>query len=255
MKPETRQRVKDVMEAWVARQAPKMRRLNVNTLGESYPFHQLIFSPDDLVVVTTERSIVTSMGAQLYPRIAVELARDRFHNVVTEHTIDGEINEAASSMIDQIITELRAPGRREDRRIPNQTAELDAILNQRDGEPVQHSIIADIYVGDFEGGPLFVELKTPRPNLDIAAETKKKLLLFLTLMERQNIAGAKAFLGLTYNPYVTRADYGHTPTSRIMDMENEVLIGSELWDYLGGAGAYNELLELVAEINPPPDGA
>ena len=250
MNPETRQRVKDVMEAWVARQAPKMRRLNVDTIGESYPFHQLIFSADELVIVTTERSIVTSMGAELYPRIASELARDRFQNVVTEHSIEGEINEAASNMIDQIVTELRAPGRGGNRRIPNQIAELDAILNQREGQPVQHSVIADLYVGDFEGGPLFVELKTPRPNLDIAAETKKKLLLFLTLMDRQNVPGAKAFLGLTYNPFITRADYNHTPTPRIMDMDNEVLIGSELWDYLGGAGAYDELLEIVAEINP-----
>ena len=96
-----------------------------------------------------------------------------------------------------------------------------------------------------------MELKTPLPNLDIAAESKKKMLYFLAIMHRQNVAGAKAFLGLTYNPFVTRANYRHSFTNRIMDMDNEVLIGSELWDYLGGAGAYNELLEIVADINPP----
>ena len=154
-------------------------------------------------------------------------------------------------MIEQIITELREPGRRRDRRLPNRGAELEAILNLRDGDPVRRTVIADIYVGDFEGGPLFVELKTPLPNLDIAAESKKKMLYFLAIMDRQNVAGAQAFLGLTYNPFVTRANYRHSFTSRIMDMENEVLIGSELWDYLGGEGAYDELLEIVAEINPP----
>jgi hypothetical protein len=35
-----------------------------------------------------------------------------------------------------------------------------------------------------------------------------------------------------------------------MDMEKEVLMGSELWDYIGGPGTYNELLEIIAEINP-----
>ena len=107
-----------------------------------------------------------------------------------------------------------------------------------------------MYVGDFQDGPLFVELKTPLPNLDIAAESKKKMLYFLAIMDRQNVPGAKAFLGLTYNPFVTRARYRHSFTSRIMDMENEVLIGSELWDYIGGPGAYDELLEIVTEINP-----
>ena len=250
MKPETRQAVKEIMERWVAAQAPKLRRLNPNTIRQGYPFHQLIFSPDALLAARQERTIVTSMGSELYPRIAVALARDRFQNVATEHTIAGEVNDSACNMIEQIITELREPGRRRERRTPNRATELNAILNLRDGEPTRRSVIADLHVGDFEGGPLFVELKTPLPNLDIAAESKKKMLYFLAIMDRQNVAEAKAFLGLTYNPFVTRANYRHSFTNRIMDMENEVLIGSELWDYLGGAGAYNELLELVAEINP-----
>ena len=250
MKLETRQQIKNVMEAWVESQEPKLRRFNVDTIRQGYPFHQLIFSPDALLAARTERSIVTSMGSELYPRIAVELARDRFQNVVTEHNIAGEVNDAACNMIEQIITELREPGRRTDRRRPSRPSELDSILELRDGELLQRSVIADLYVGDFEGGPLFVELKTPLPNLDIAAESKKKMLYFLAIMERQNIAGAKAFLGLTYNPHVTRANYRHSFTNRIMDMENEVLIGSELWDYIGGPGAYDELLEIVSEINP-----
>ena len=251
MKPETRQRVKAVMEEWVASQEPKLRRLNADTIRQGYPFHQLIFSSDALMAARAERSIVTSMGSELYPRIAVELSRDRFRNVVAEHTITGQVNEAAYNMIEQIITELREPGRRgADRRTPNRTDELNAILNLHEGDLAQRSVIADLYIGDFDGGPLFVELKTPLPNLDIAAESKKKMLYFLAIMDRQNVPGAKAFLGLTYNPFVTRARYRHSFTNRIMDMENEVLIGSELWDYIGGPGAYNELLEIVAEINP-----
>lgn len=251
MKVETRQRVKGIMEAWVESQAPKLRRLNINTIRRGYPFHQLIFSPESLLAARQERTIVTSMGSELYPRLAETLARDRFQEVVREHTTAGELNEAACNMIEQIITELREPGRQGDRRLPDRVAELDAILNSRDGEPAQRLVIADLYVGDYTDGPLFVELKTPLPNLDIAAESKKKMLYFLAIKHRQNVAGAKAFIGLTYNPFVTRANYSHSFTNRIMDMEREVLIGSELWDYLGGPGAYNELLELVSEINPP----
>ena len=260
MKPETRQRIKEVMEAWVASRERRLRRFSVAATRQGYPFHRLIFSDDALRGARMERSIVTSMGAELYPRMAMELARDRFQDVSLEHTITGQVNDAACNMIEQIVTELREPVterneagrriRRQNRRTPNRTDELNAILNLRDGEPSQRSVIADLYIGDFEGGPLFVELKTPLPNLDIAAESKKKMLYFLAIMDRQNVAGAKAFLGLTYNPHVTRANYRHSFTRRIMDMEEEVLIGSELWDHLGGDGAYNELLEIVAEINP-----
>ena len=251
MNSETRQRIKNVMEAWVVSQASAQNRFDADTIRQSYPFHQLIFSIDEIMLARTERSIVTSMGDDLYPHIALELARDRFQEVFIEYPIVGEISDAALNMIEQIVTDLRAPSRgRRDRPRPNQANELNTILDLREGDPVQHSVIADLYIGDFDGGPLFVELKTPLPNLDIAAESKRKMMYFLAIMDRRNVAGAKAFLGLTYNPFITRARYRHSFTSRIMDMENEVLIGSEFWDYIGGTGAYDELLEIVAEINP-----
>ncbi len=251
MKPETRQRIKVVMEAWVASQASTRNRFDATTIRQSYPFHQLIFSIDEIMLARTERSIVTSMGDSLYPHIALELAKDRYQDVFIEYPIVGEVSDGASNMIEQIVTELREPSRgRRDRRRPNQESELSAILDLREGSPVQHAVIADLYISDFDGGPLFVELKTPLPNLDIAAESKRKMLYFLAIMERRNVTGAKAFLGLTYNPHITRArGYSHSYTRRIMDMENEVLIGSEFWDYIGGPGAYDELLEIVSEIN------
>ena len=250
MKAETRQRIKDVMVGWLANLEAELGQLDADTIRQAYPFHQLIFSIDDIIIARTERRIVTSMGRSLYPRIALELARDQYQDVALEYPVSGEVSSGASNMIEQIVTELREPSRRRrDRRRPNLESELSAILDLREGEPVEHLVIADLYIGDFEGGPLFVELKTPLPNLDIAAESKKKMLYFLAMMDKQNMPGAKAVLGLTYNPRITRERYDHNYTRRIMDMENEVLIGSELWDYIGGPGAYNELLEIIEEIN------
>ena len=33
-----------------------------------------------------------------------------------------------------------------------------------------------------------------------------------------------------------------------MDMEKEILIGEEFWNKIGGKGAYEELLEIIAEV-------
>ena len=87
-------------------------------------------------------------------------------------------------------------------------------------------------------------------NLDIVAESKRKILYFLAIMNRRGMERAGAFLGLTYNPFVTRAKYNWPYTPQVMDMEREVLIGSEFWNYIGGLGTYNEILEIIAEINP-----
>lgn len=251
MKTETRRRVKRVMEECVAEQTSKIDPWTNRDLRRAYPFHRLFFTNAGIAAARAERSIVTSMGASLYPRLSVAVARERFHDIHTEHRIEGELNDSACNLLEQIVTELRSPGRRKrDRRTPNHRDELRSIIASRDGAARQVAVTADLYIGDFTDGPLFVELKTPLPNLDIAAESKRKILYFLAMMTRQNVAGAEAYLGLTYNPYLTRAAYAHNPTKRVMDMDTEVLMGAELWDYIGGPGTYDELLTIIEEINP-----
>ena len=86
------------------------------------------------------------------------------------------------------------------------------------------------------------------PNLDIAAESKRKILYYLAIMNRQGIPGAQAYLGFTYNPYLTRELYALSYTRQIMDMKDEVLIGNEFWDFIGGSDTYDELLEVIEEV-------
>ena len=251
MTPETRRIVTAMMRDWADTQAPKLRRWREEDLSQSYPFHRLIFTNEDIAAARAERSIVTNMGSAFYPRLAQAVAQGRFNEVSLEYTIQGELNDAACNMIEQIVTELRAPIRqRTNRARPDKNRELADILSSRGGGVSVRSVKADLHIGDFPDGPLFVELKSPMPNLDMTAESKRKMMYFLAMMNRQGFEGATAFLGLTYNPFGTRADYDHPYTERIMDMDQEVLIGSELWDHIGGPGTYNELLEIIAEINP-----
>ena len=249
MRPRTRALVGEVLQRFVEQQRPKLLGRSMDEIRQAYPFHRLIFPDEAILAARLERSIVTSMGTDLYPSLAAAISRDRFQEVGLGRVIEGAVNDAACNMIEQIVTELRAPSRgRPTRRRPDRVSEVADILASRGGGASQRSVTADLYIGDFEGGPLFIELKTPLPNLDIAAESKRKMLYFLAIMSRQNVTGAKAFLGLTYNPYLTRAKYGHSFTRRIMDMENEVLIGQELWDYIGGAGTYTELLGIIDQF-------
>ena len=251
MRAETHSAIKEVFQTFIDNQRSKLQKRKIEDTRSGYPFHQLFFSQAEVHAARTERSVVTAMGTQLYPRLAQAVARDRFADVNLEHQVTGNLNDAAVNMIDEIVTMLRAPGRRRagDRR-PDHERELREILNSPGGGQSQRSIIADLYIGDFTGGPLFIELKTPMPNLDIAAESKRKLLYYLAIRQRQGVTGAQSFLGLTYNPYVTREKYGHSVTKQIMDMDKQVLIGKELWDFIGGPGAYNEILELIEEIGP-----
>ena len=94
-----------------------------------------------------------------------------------------------------------------------------------------------------------IELKTPLPNLDVAAESKRKILYYLLIEDRQGVSGAQAFLGLTYNPFLTRERYSHSFTKQIMDMDNQVLMGQEMWDFIGGPGTFDELLAIIEDVH------
>ena len=250
MKEETKIRVWHILYDHAISQLPKFTKWNIADLKLAYPFHRLFFSDEALMSARVERSVVTAMGDKLYPALAEALSKDRYSDVVLERTIEGMVNDAAANMVEQIATELRTPKKqRATPREPDHNRELAAILNSPGGGQISRTVTADLYVGDFSEGPLFIELKTPMPNLDIAAESKKKILYYHLIMDRKGISNAKAFLGLTYNPYLTRKKYAHSFTKQIMDMERQVLIGSEMWDLIGGLGAFDELLEIIDDVH------
>ena len=250
MRRETRERLWHVLYDFAMAQLPKRDRWTLDDIRLAYPFHRLLFSEEAILGARIERSVVTSMGSELYPSIARTIAEGRFERVFTEHTIEGVVNDAACNMIEQIVTELRTPRRRrETPREPFHFDEVSDILNSRGGGRTNRAVTADLYIEDFQGGPLFIELKSPLPNLDIAAESKRKILYYLLIMDRNGVTGAQAYLGLTYNPYIRREDYAHSFTKQIMDMERQVLMGSELWDMIGGEGTYAELLDIIEDVH------
>ena len=250
MQQETRESVRRILYDFALEQLPKRNRWTFEDIRLAYPFHRILFSEEAILGARVERSVVTSMGTKLYPSIARVLAEDRFSHVFTEHTIEGAVNDAACNMIEQIVTELRTPKRRrETPREPHHEDELSDIIHSPGGGRTNRAVTADLYIRDFHGGPLFVELKSPLPNLDIAAESKRKILYYLLIMDRKGVDGAQAYLGLTYNPYIRREAYAHSYTKQIMDMERQVLIRSELWDMIGGLGTYDELLDIIEDVH------
>lgn len=241
MRESTRQQIIGIMRTFASAQKAKIAKLSIEDIRKGYPFHRLVFPDQAILAARAERSIVTSMGSTLYPKLAEAVALDSYSKVYLEHEITGQLNDAASNMIAQIATELRAGTRRH----PNHAEEREEILGSRGGGILSTTVTADLYIEDYHSGPLFIELKTPRPNLDMVAESKRKMLTFETIMARRETPNARAYMGLTYNPFLSRAAYGHNVTKRVMDMDSEVLIGEEMWDFIGGPGTFAELQKLI----------
>lgn len=147
---------------------------------------------------------------------------------------------AVADTIERIVTELRNRQRH-----PDHSKEVQEILQAQGGIPREVVVKADLFIEDFTNGPFFAEIKSPLPNLDIAAESKKKILTFVALHADQN---PQAYLAFPYNPFLTREQYHHPFTAHIMDMDKEVLIGKEFWDTIGGESTYEQLLAIIAQV-------
>jgi hypothetical protein len=90
-----------------------------------------------------------------------------------------------------------------------------------------------------------MEIKSPRPNLDVCTESKKKMLYFKIIHFNSKV---EAYLAFPYNPFIKRESYSHNFTLQIMDVEKEVLIGEEMWDKIGGKGTFDELIRVLEEV-------
>lgn len=248
----TRTKVKEFILDFAKNILGKTQIPSINELKRAYPFHTLFFGNRGLVGFKIQRRVTKRMGERLYPVIAKLVAEDRYAKVFlgdrrknNPARIGGELDSNRCNVIERIVTELR-----EGRRKPNQGAELDEIFAATGGGRESREVIADLYVEDHPGGPLFLEIKSPLPNINVCEGAKRSMLYFLALMHERGVHPRQAYLAFPYNPFLTRQAYAHTYTRRVMDMDTEVIMAEEFWDLIGGAGTYRELLDIVEQISP-----
>jgi hypothetical protein len=237
VKEGTKDKIFGFVSSFIREKAQKLPPWQIDQLKRAYPFYPLFLSDEELLGFKKERSLTTKFGLGFYPQLAMLVAQDKYGQVFREHEVRGNLNSAAYEMLEQIVTELRHK-----QRTPDHHTELRDILESRGGGISERVAVCDVFIGDFREGPLCIEMKGPTPNLDTAAGAKRNMLYFQAIMHRAGRGDAKAFLGFYYNPWIERNLYDHWATKQIMDMNNEVLMGAELWDYIGGPKTFDEMI-------------
>jgi hypothetical protein len=60
-------------------------------------------------------------------------------------------------------------------------------------------------------------------------------------------ARVNSLIAIPYNPYAPEP-YNRWMMRGMLDLPNELKVAEEFWDFLGGAGAYNDLLDIFERI-------
>lgn len=206
----------------------------------SMPFlARLIQDNEKIAAYSFIHSMATSLGMSLYEHVSVIVAAETSDETFRNYDVGGVISSKQKAVISSIITDLRNGSREADI-----DAEIQEILAApaKDATSQKSGRIADFYMKR-GGQEHYFEIKTVKPNIDVFEKSKTKLLEWVA-RKRYPV---KVFLAFPYNPYHPEP-YRRFTEVGMMDAPNDFLVGEEYWDFIGGAGTFQDILKVFDKV-------
>jgi hypothetical protein len=254
--PETRKAIKGYLEGFIQglieehksdiriRKVREERAGYTSSQGILKPFHEAIISPEVLRISAFERSFSTKLGST-FEECAALIAAQQHKNVKRNYAVAKQVSLSALQEIEKMI------GRASQGHGVNFLEMVGNLLKDSDSwgrEEQGRLIIADLYFEHASGGEYFFEIKSPKPNKGQCLEVTERLLR-IHAANKKGRPAICAYFAMPYNPYGrNKEDYKHGFSIKYLDMQNQVLLGSEFWELIGGSGTYDELLDIYAEV-------
>lgn len=203
------------------------------------PFHYRLLGKDRMAVYSFIHSLNTTFGMSIYEQVAIALASGRFKVAKTQVKPFNKITSEAHQRIQTIINGLGTGDR-----VPNRLLEMQEIR-----EVCQTSTLrtvkltqVDIWLENHESELFLFDLKTVKPNKSDFEKFKRTLLEWTAAeLARAPEVVVNTMIGVPYNPYEPKP-YNRWTLKGMLDLEHEILVAEELWDFIGGGGTYTDLL-------------
>lgn len=206
----------------------------------SMPFLvRLMQDKEKIAAYSFIHSLATTLGMSVYEDVSKIIAEEHSEECFTKYALGGVISRDQKSVIDNILRELRNSERE-----CNIEREVEEVLNasSENGRDQKEGRIADLYMLR-SGIEQYFEIKTVKPNIDVFAKSKTKMLEWVA-RKRKRI---KVFLAFPYNPYYPKP-YERFTLQNLLKPGEDILIGKDYWDYLGGADTFEKLLGLFDSV-------
>ncbi len=251
---ETRARIKGYVEGMIQhtvekilererwRREGKPRRGSKSDAGYK-PFHYALIPEGVRRVSEFERTFSTSLGSS-FEEVGMLVASEHHGFAKRTYELTGGISLSAVSFIESAMKRIDESG------VFCSYPELVAGVTHAatDTNSVTRTVRADLFVKTRDNEEWYFEIKTPEANKGQCLELTSRL-LHICAMRRSHFPKVKTYFAMGYNPYgEERSLYRWNVVLRYTDLQNQVLIGKEFWDLLGGDGTYEELLSIYKEV-------
>ncbi|MBU1262744.1 TdeIII family type II restriction endonuclease [bacterium] len=229
----------------VLRKSLRHKFQNYNPEPASMPFHTRLLGKDRMALFSFIHSLNTNFGTSIFEPVALALASSTFASATSQQTVGTQISSEAHRVIQNIMDKLATANSS-----PNKLDEIDAIRKVcRQGEMKTVKLTkVDIKLVDRKGTIYLFDLKTAKPNAGGFKEFKRTLLEWVaaTLANNPDV-NVQTIIAIPYNPYEPQP-YNRWTMRGMLDLDNELKVANEFWDFLGGSGAYLDLLDIFERI-------
>lgn len=217
---------------------------NYNPEPASMPFHFRLLGKDRMALYSFIHSLSTNFGVSIFEPVAKSLAQLNFASAESQQRAGAQISSQAQHVIQNIMNNLTTAVS-----MPNKPEEIQAIrtvCQQGEMNTVKPTKI-DLKLIANDGTIYLFDIKTAKPNAGGFKEFKRTLLEWVaaTLACNPN-ANVKTLIAIPYNPYEPQ-QYNRWTMRGMLDLEHELKVAEEFWDFLGGEGTYVKLLDCFEE--------
>lgn len=211
----------------------------------SMPFHTRLLGKDRLALFSFIHSLNTNFGTTIFEPVSLFLAKRNFKTAVPRAIVGEKISTEAQAVIQKIIDGLIVA-----KTEPNKDKEVKLIraVCQRGVMVKAKPTRVDLMIESRDGELSLFDIKTAKPNAGGFKEFKRTLLewVAVTLASKPE-AKINTLIAIPYNPYEPKP-YNRWTMRGMLDLNKELRVAQEFWDFLGGNGAYHELLDCFERV-------
>ncbi len=211
--------------------------------NNAMPFHYRLLGKDRMALYSFMQSLLTTFGTSIFEPVAAELAKNKFARVATQYNVGREIYAECQQSVQEIVNRLTYQPQ------PNKVAELDELSKHLHGSKnILKPAKVDLFVESADGEKYMFDLKTAKPNKGDFQKFKQTLLEWAGITYTANPdAKVHTLIAIPYNPYEPKP-YQFWTMAGMLDLKEELKVAEGFWDFLGGDGVYQELLDCFEQV-------
>jgi len=233
----TKEQIKKVENT--IRESLRNKFLSYKPETSNMPFHYRLLGKDRMALYSFIQSLNTTFGTSIFEPVAETLASLRFPVAHKQFVVGDTISEHAQLEIQHIMNELTTGVKN-----PNKIEEIERIRKVATSGKTNKlkTVKVDLCVKSNDGSVHLFDLKTAKPNISNFKDFKRTLLEWIAIyLSKYPDAKIHSYIAIPYNPYEPKP-YERWTLKGMLDLDNELKVAEEFWDFLGGGGSYLELL-------------